>query len=124
MDGKRNRSIRCFFSGVVSLLARGYMHLRTYATWSTSTVQVVPSMNGVEVDATSLVNTDQSVTETAAATELEYSLVIEAAAEDVGTDKATHSGLYQVVLGELIDAKPKLNEVDLDFVLWLRFADL
>jgi hypothetical protein len=42
----------------------------------------------------------------------------------VGLDKVAHNSLYQVVLGELIDAKPKLNEVDLDFVLWLRYANL
>jgi hypothetical protein len=37
MNDKRNRSRRCRFIRVVSVMARGYMYLRTHATWSTST---------------------------------------------------------------------------------------
>jgi hypothetical protein len=83
-----------------------------------------PQLTGFEVDAASPNNADPSVTETAAVTELDHSIIVESAAEDLGFDKVTHKGMYQEVLRELIDAKPKLNEVDLDFVLWLRHADL
>jgi hypothetical protein len=38
--------------------------------------------------------------------------------------KITHNALLRDVLNELIDAKLKLREVDLAFVLWLRHADL
>jgi hypothetical protein len=83
-----------------------------------------PLHTGFEVDAASACNAVPSVAETTAATELDPAPMVELADADLGMDKATHNVCYQEVLHELIDAKPKLNEVDLDFVLWLRHADL
>jgi hypothetical protein len=77
-----------------------------------------------DVNAKGPVNADSSVAETTAATELDQSIIVESATEGLAIAKATHYSLYQEVLRELIDAKPKLNEVVLDFVLWLRHADL
>jgi hypothetical protein len=83
-----------------------------------------PQLTGVEADTASHCNADQSVCRDDGTTELDHSPMVEPAVEELGMDKATHNVFYQEVLRELIDAKPKLNEVDLDFVLWLRHADL
>jgi hypothetical protein len=83
-----------------------------------------PLLTGFEVDTSSACHAVPSVAEATAATELDPAPMVESAAADLGTDKATHNVFYQEVLCELIDAKPKLNDVDLDFVIWLRYADL
>jgi hypothetical protein len=77
-----------------------------------------------DVNTAGPVNADPSVAATMAVTELDHSIIVESADEDLGTDNAAHNVAYQEVLRELVNAKPKLNEVDLDFVLWLRHADL